>query len=143
MAEPKEARRQIERLIERTRDEILEASRELTEGVNKGAERFVPPISMDVERMVDDVFDFAERVIKGQRRMVNEVVKTINEQTDHAADVGRATTRRAAKRVATAKKAVGKKNAAKKAPAKKATTAKKTAKKAAKKAPVTKAKTGR
>jgi hypothetical protein len=140
MAEPREARRHIERLIERTQDEILEASRELAEGINKGTERFVPPISMDIERMVDDVFDFAERVIQGQRRMVNEVVKTINEQTDRDADVGRVTTQKAAKRVARAKKVVAKKNVAKKAPAKKTTVAKK---KAAKKAPVTKAKTGR
>jgi len=142
MAEPKEARRQIERLIERTRDEILEASRELTEGINKGTERFVPPISMDIERMVDDVFDFAERVIKGQRKMVNEVVKTINEQTDRAADVGRASTQKAVKRVATAKKAVAKKKAVgkKKAVAKKKAVGKKNV---AKKAPATKAMTGR
>lgn len=140
MAEPREARRHIERLIERTQNDILDASRELAKGINKGTERFVPPISTDIERMVDDVFDFAERVIKGQRRMVNEVVKTINEQTDRAADVGRATTQKAGKRVATARKAVAKKNVAKKAPAKKTTVAKKNA---TKKAPVIKTKTGR
>ena len=85
----------------------------------------MPPISADVERLVDDVFDFSERVIKGQRRMVGEVVKAINEQADRAAEVGRTTTRRATKRVAATKKAVAKKvparkkAVAKRAPAKK------------------------
>ena len=129
MAERMDVRNHIEQLIERTQDEILQASRELAQGISRGTERYVPPISKDVERLVDDIFDFAERVIKGQRRMVNDVVKTINEQTDRAGEVGRATTQKATKRVAAAKKAVARrapvKKAARKAPAKK-TTAKKT-----------------
>jgi sugar-specific transcriptional regulator TrmB len=125
MAEQRDVRKHIEQLIERAQDEILEASRELAQGISKGTERYVPPISKDVERMVDEVFDFAERVIKGQRRMVNDVVKTINEQTNRAAEIGRATTQKATKRVAAAKKAAAKrapvKKAARKAPAKKKT----------------------
>lgn len=127
MAERMDVRNHIEQLIERTQDEILQASRELAQGISRGTERYVPPISKDVERLVDDVFDFAERVIKGQRRMVNDVVKTINEQTDRAGEVGRATTQKATKRVAAAKKAVAerapvKKSAAKRAPVKKVAT---------------------
>src|SRR5664279_2852058 len=108
MAEQRDVRKQIEHLIERAQDEILEASRELANGISKETERFVPPISNDIERLVDDVFDFAERVMKGQRKMVNDVVKTINEQTDRAAKVGRATTKKAPAKKAAAKKAVAK-----------------------------------
>ncbi|MGD0311283.1 MAG: hypothetical protein ABSC90_02380 [Acidimicrobiales bacterium] len=125
MAEPRDVRTHVEHLIERAQDDILEASRELADGITRGTDRFVPPVSMDIERMLDVTFDFAERVIKGQRRMVNDVVKTINEQRDRAADVGRATTQRAVKRVATAKKASTKKTSAKKAPVKKKSVAKK------------------
>ena len=125
MAERRDVRKHIEQYIEQAQNEIIEASRVLAQGISKGTERYVPPISKDVERMVDEVFDFAERVIKGQRRMVNDVVKTINEQTDRAAEVGRATTQKATKRVAAAKKTVAKrapaKKAARKAPAKKTT----------------------
>ena len=132
MAERRDVRKHIDQLIERAQDEIIEASRELAQGISKGTERYVPPISKDVERMVDEAFDFAERVIKGQRRMVNDVVKTINEQTDRAAEVGRATTEKATKRVTAVKK-----SAAKRTPAKK--TAKKApAKKTSKKAPAKK-----
>jgi sugar-specific transcriptional regulator TrmB len=106
MAETRDVRQQIEHLIERAQDELIEASRQLANSISKETERFVPPISNDVERLVDDVFDFAERVIKGQRKMVNDVVKTINEQTDRAADAGRAVTRRVAKRAPAKKKAV-------------------------------------
>jgi hypothetical protein len=134
MAERTDVRRRVEQLIERAQDEILEASNELARGITKGTERYVPPISKDVERMVDEVFDFAERVIKGQRRMVSDVVKTLNEQTDRAAEVGRATTQKATKRVAAARKAAAKRVPVKKAAAKrrpvKGTTRKTTAKKA-------------
>lgn len=105
MADRRDVRKHIEQLIERAQDEVLEASRELAKGISEGTERYVPPISKEVERMVDDVFDFAERVMKGQRRMVNDVVRTINDQTDRAAEVGRTTTRKATKRVAAAKRA--------------------------------------
>ena len=120
MAESRDMRKQIEHLIDRSQREIVEASRNLSSGINKGTERLVTPLSNDVERMVDDVFDFAERVVKSQRRMVNDVVKAINEQADRAADAGRTATRRITKRTA------AKKTAAKRAPAKK-TAAKRTA----------------
>ncbi len=133
MAERRDVGKHIEQLIERKQDEILEASHELSQGIGKGTERYIPPISKDIERIVDEVFDFAERVIKGQRRMVNDVVKTINEQTDRAAEVGRATTQKATKRVTAAKEPV-----AKRAPVKKSATKKAPAKKAARKAPAKK-----
>ncbi len=109
----------IEHLIERTQDEILEASRELAEGISKEAGRFVPPISADIEQMVDNAFDFAERVMKGQRKMVNDVVKAINEQTDRAAGLGQATIRKAVKPATPARSAVAKGVPAKKSAAKK------------------------
>ena len=111
MAESKDMRKQIEDLVERSQREILEASRNLTGNVNKGAERLVTPLSNDIERMLDDVFYFAERVVKSQRRMVNDVVKSLNERADQAADAGRAATRRITRR------APAKKSAAKRAPA--------------------------
>ena len=37
----------------------------------------VPPVSQDIERIVEEVFDFAERVMKGQRKMVGDMVKAI------------------------------------------------------------------
>jgi len=123
-------RKQIDRLIERSQREIVEASRNLSSGINKGTDRLVPPISHDIERIVDDVFDFAERVVKSQRRMVTDVVKAINGQADRAADAGRTATRRITKRAA-AKKTPAKKAAAKKTPAKKAAAKKTPAKKAA------------
>ncbi len=125
MAESRDIRKQIEQLVDRTQREIVDASHSLSSDINKGTERLVTPLSNDIERMLDDVFDFAERVVKSQRRMVNDVVKTLNERADEAADAGRAATRRIAKR------APAKKTAAKRAPAKKTaakrTTATKTA----------------
>ena len=124
MGESRDMRKQIEHLIERSQREIVEASRNLSSGINKGTDRLVPPISHDIERIVDDVFDFAERVVKSQRRMVSDVVKAINEQSDRAADAGRTATRRITKRrpakKAAVKRAPAKKAAAKRAPAKKA-----------------------
>jgi ribosomal protein L17 len=81
MSDPRHVRTHIEHLIERAQDEILDASRQLTAGITKGADRFVPPASKDIERLVDEAFDFTERVIKGQRKVVSEVVKSINEQS--------------------------------------------------------------
>jgi len=89
MAEARDVRKQIEQFIERAQDELVEASRQLADAISRETERFVSPASTDIERLVDDVFDFAERVVKGQRKMVNDVVKTINEQTDRAAEAGR------------------------------------------------------
>ncbi len=106
MTETNDLRTQIEHLIERTQDEILDASRDLAEGISKETGRFVPPISADIEQMVDNVFDFAERVMRGQRRMVNEVVKAINDQMERVASGGQATTRRAVGRVGAARSAV-------------------------------------
>ena len=140
MAEAKDVRRKIEQLIERAQDELMEASRELASGISRETERFVPPVSNDIEHLVDEVFDFAERVIKGQRKMVGDVVKALNEQTDRAAQAGRTatqrvTTKRAVKKRATKKgtavrksagtKVAGRKTAAKKTVAKASATVKK------------------
>ena len=128
MTEPRDVRRHIEQLIERAQDELLDASRQLADGISKGGDRVVPPLSHDLERLVDEVFDFTERVIKGQRKLVSDVLRAINEQSRRAAEVGRETTARVAKR-APAKKVAGKRAPAKKvagkrAPAKKAAVAK-------------------
>ncbi len=118
MGEPKDLRTHIEHLIERAQNEILEASRDLAEGISKETGRFVPPISSDIEQMVDNVFDFAERVMKGQRKMVSDVVKAINDQTDRVAGVGQATTRKAVKQVTAARSAVADRVPSRKRPAK-------------------------
>jgi hypothetical protein len=135
MAESRDMRKQIEHLVERSQREIVDASRNLSNNINKGTERLVTPLSNDIERMLDDVFDFAERVVKSQRRMVNDVVKSLNERADQAADAGRAATRRITKRApakkTAAKRAPAKKTAAKRAPAKKTAAKRAPAKKTA------------
>ena len=110
MADSRDIRKQIEELVERSQREIVDASRNLSDNISKGTERLVTPLSNDIERLLDDVFDFAERVVKSQRRMVNDVVKSLSERADQAADAGRAATRRVTKR------APAKKSAAKRAP---------------------------
>jgi len=139
MAESRDARVRIERAIERAQTELLQASHQLAKGFTREADRLVPPVSRDLERMVDDVFDVAERVLKSQRKMIGDVMRAVNEQTDRAAKVGRDATKRPRRRVA-AKKAPAKKAATKKAAAKKAPARKAPAKKApARKAPAKKA----
>ena len=140
MDEPKDMRGRIEHLIERAQDELMDASRELASGISRETERFVPPVSNDIEHLVDEVFDFVERVIKGQRKMVGDVVKTINEQTDRAAQAGRTATQRVTKQGVPKKRAVKKKTAVRKSTGTRATAKKAAAKKAktsttAKKAP--------
>lgn len=124
MADARDVRRQVEQLIERAQADIVDASHQLAEGITKETDRFVPPISKDLERLLDDVFDFTERVVKGQRKMMSEVVKSINEQSRRAAEVGRKATSRTSKRAPatkrSAKRAPAKKPAAKRAPVKKA-----------------------
>ena len=67
--------------------------------------------------VVDEVFDFAERVMKGQRKMVSDMVKTIDQQSRRTVRTGQGAAARAvkkapAKRSAPAKKASGKKRSA-------------------------------
>ena len=138
VAESKDMRQRIEHLIERAQDELMDASRELASGISRETERFVPPVSNDIEHLVDEVFDFVERVIKGQRKMVGDVVKTINEQTDRAAQAGRTATQRVTQQGAPKKRAVKKKTAVRKSTGTRATAKKTVAKKTtttAKKAP--------
>jgi len=71
MAEAKDTRARIERAIERAEKELLQASHQLAKGITREADRLVPPVSQDLERMVDDVFDVAERVLKSQRKLVS------------------------------------------------------------------------
>ena len=95
----KDLRERVDQIIERAEKELLHASRQLADGIDRGANRVVPPVSGDLEHVVDDVFDFAERVIQGQRRMVKEMVQAFNEQVDRAQVAGRKATKRAAKHV--------------------------------------------
>jgi hypothetical protein len=119
MAEPRDARKQVEHLIERAQDDILDANRGLAGGITRGTDRFVRPVFSDLERVLDIAFDFAERVLRGQRKILNDVATTISEQRDRAADMGRTTTQKAMER-ATAKRPHTMKPSAKKAPAQRA-----------------------
>lgn len=138
MTEPNDVRQKIERLIERAQDELMDASRELASGISRETERFVPPVSSDIEHLVDEVFDFTERVIRGQRKMVGDVVKAINEQTDRAAEAGRTATQRVTRAGASKKRAVKKGTAARRTAAKTAPKKAAARKSAAKKSAATK-----
>jgi hypothetical protein len=105
MAQSKDLRQRVDQIIERSEKELLRASHKLAVGIDREAKRVVPPASADLERVVDNVFDFAENVIQGQRRMVKDVVKALNEQIDRAADEGRRATTQARKHVATRRRA--------------------------------------
>ena len=141
MADSSAARIRVERAIERAEKELLQASHQLAEGFTREADRFMPPVSRDLERMVDDVFDVAERVLRSQRKLVGDVVRAVNEQADRAAAAGRkATARKAPAKKAPAKKAPVRKSTAKKAPAGKAVPKRAAARKApARKTPAKKA----
>lgn len=137
-----EARKRIEEIVARIQDEILESSRRLAEVFSREAERAIPATGDDITKLIDEAFEFAQRVIESQRRMVNEVLANMDEALDRAPGQLEA----AAKRVsaegqkAVAKVTPAKKPAAKKAPAKKPAAKKAPAKKpAAKKAAVKKA----
>ena len=80
MVESSDLRQQIEHLVERTQDELLEASRQLASSITRGTERLVPPAGRDIEKLVDEVFDFADRVMKGQRKVVKETLRAMDEQ---------------------------------------------------------------
>jgi hypothetical protein len=101
MAQSKDLRERVDQIIERSEKELLRASHKLAVGIDREAKRVVPPASADLERVVDNVFDFAENVIQGQRRMVKDVMKALNEQVDRAAEEGRRATKEARKHVAT------------------------------------------
>ena len=121
MAESRDTRVRIERAIERAQKELLQASHQLAKGITREADRIVPPVSRDLERMVDDVFDVAQRVLKSQRAMVSDVMRAVNEQAERAAKAGREATGRtrgrATAKKATAKKATATKTVAKSGPA--------------------------
>ncbi len=146
MADTSDVRKQIEHFIERAEDEISHAGHQLTKGINRRTGRRVAPASEDIDQALHEVFDFAERVLRSQRRMVRDAVKAINEQTDEAAQKGRTATRRITKRATARRKAVAKrvaavrKASAKRSPAKKSPPKKAVAKRTpAKKAPPKKA----
>jgi hypothetical protein len=101
MAQTKDLRQRIDQIIERSEKELLRASRQLADGIDREANRVVPPASEDVERLVDNVFDFAERVVKGQRRMVRDVLKAVNDQMNRAEAAGRQATKRAGQHATT------------------------------------------
>jgi ribosomal protein L17 len=80
MVESSDLRQHIEHLVERTQDELLEASRQLAASISRGTERLVPPAGRDIEKLVDEVFEFADRVMKGQRKVVKETLRAMDEQ---------------------------------------------------------------
>ena len=137
--EADELREQVEELVARSQKAIVDASRRLADGITAQADRRVPTAGEDLSRLVDEAFDFAQRVIEEQRKMLAEVLKTVSEALGDAADSAATTAKKVAKK-APAKKAPAKKAPAKKAPAKKAAAKKAPAKKApAKKAAAKKA----
>ena len=117
MDQSRDVQQRIDRLVERAQSEVLSASRRLAAGITKETERFVPPVSQDIERIVDEVFDFAERVMKGQRKMVSDMVKAINEQSHRTPTTSQTGATRAVKKApprktATANKAPARKRSA-------------------------------
>jgi hypothetical protein len=136
-------RKRVEELVARVQEEILESSRRLAEAFSREVERSVPATGDDITKLIDEAFDFAQRVIESQRRMVNEVLANLDDALDRGPaqlqEAAERATAPARKAIATQAKAV-KKATAKKAPAKKAAAKKAAAKKpAAKKAPAKKA----
>src|SRR5271165_773383 len=113
MVEAEEVRKRIDRLIVKGQDEVLDASRKLSREITREAKRVVPPLSTDMTHLVDEIFDFTERVLNGQRKMVRDVLRSIED----AAPKGPLTHRR---HTGTAKKTSAKTAPAKKTPAKKA-----------------------
>lgn len=133
-----ELRTQVEQLVARSQEAILDASHRLAEGITRGANRNVPPVAEDVTQMVDDAFDFAQKVIAEQRKLVTEVLRTVGDTLGDAAESATATAKKVAAKApkrATPKKAPSAKPAAEKPAAKKAPAKKKPA---AKKAPAKK-----
>lgn len=70
-----------EELVAKAQDDALDAGRRLAEGIAKEASRLTPPVAHDVVSMVDQVFDFAERITNMQRTMVNEVLTAVSKST--------------------------------------------------------------
>jgi hypothetical protein len=125
-----ETRKRIEDLVARIQDEVLESSRRLADAFSREAERSIPATGEDITKLVDEAFEFAQRVIESQRRMVSEVLANMDEALDKAPGQLQQAAKKA---TAPAKKAIAKKAPAKKAPApakkapaKKKATAKKT-----------------
>ncbi|HLN15988.1 MAG TPA: hypothetical protein VK277_04445 [Acidimicrobiales bacterium] len=119
MVEAEEVRKRIDRLITKSQDEVLAASRRLSREITREASRIVPPLSADMTRLVDEIFDFTERVLDGQRKMVRDVLSTIDEsgpghrlRQRHATKAAKKATKKTAKR-APAKKATAKRTPAK------------------------------
>ena len=146
MAQSKDLRQRVDQIIERSEKELLRASHKLAAGIDREAKRVVSPASADLERVVDRVFDFTENVVQGQRRMVKDMMKAVNEQMDRAAVEGRRATKQAKKHMptrhrtrqhATSKKASGAKAAGTRTPTKRGSTGKATgtSKTAAKRTP--------
>jgi hypothetical protein len=127
-----ELRTRVEKLVARSQDAILDASARMAKGITREANRNVPPVAEDVTRMVDEAFDFTQKVIAEQRKMVAEVLRAVGDTLGDAADTATATAKKVARKPGdpkpTPKKAPAKKSSSvkKKAPAKKSA-AKKTA----------------
>lgn len=78
MAESRDISKQIDHFIARSQKEIVDASRSLGKSISKQTDRVVTPVTGDIEYLLDDVFDFTERVINSQRRMVNDAIRAVN-----------------------------------------------------------------
>jgi hypothetical protein len=122
MAQKRELQQHIEGFISKAHDEVLRASNRLSKDLDRDSERFAQPIGQDLTDLVDDVFDFAQRVIEGQRRMITQVLKAVDDA--EAPSRPRASSRSGTRsgdgrrpRKATAKTAPAKRAPARKTPA--------------------------
>ena len=100
-------RKRIEELVAQVQQEILDASQRLATAISREAEKAIPPAGEELTRLIDEVFDVAQRVIESQRKLVRDLLDSVGDALDDLPTK------------APAKKAPAKKAAAKKAPAKK------------------------
>ena len=125
MVESRDLGQQLEDLADRTRDQLLQASRQFADGIMKRSGRLIGSSSQESNSVVEEAFSFAERVIKAQLRLLSDLVKTLSDESGHAVESGRKALAATAKKAPVKKRAVAKKAPAKKAPAKKRAAAKK------------------
>ena len=119
MVESRDLGQRLEDLADRTREDLLQASRQFADGIMKRSGRLISPSSQETNSAVVEAFNFAERVLKAQFRMLGELAKDLAEESGRGIESGRKALAATARK-APAKKAAAKKAAAKKAPAKRA-----------------------
>src|SRR5271165_6102124 len=90
-------RSQIEDFVLKAQEDLLRALRGLSQNIAKETTRMAPSTQTDLTRLVDEIFDFTERVLAGQRKMVNDVIRSV-EGSRVAKELARPTQKAAAKK---------------------------------------------